>query len=450
MLFRTFRKPIATGSRPRITYTPVTSLWCRECIDRRYRFSLRLVVLLLLGTLPGTGLSQLSPAQAETRFTPSVRLSERYDSNVWFGPKSSVPVGKQAWDLVTTAGTQALIENKSRLGETIINAGVNASAFAYNTDLAFVSTNVFAASDLSDWTKELLPGLKFRISDAFLYTPETPAFLAGGTTAGTSDVFSRGIQAVRANTYSNIFRARGDYSLSRAVALRTDYEFSIRRVGQLQARAPAELSAVFFNNTVHTLSAGPTYRLEAGDTLFMKYSYQTADSAPASGEGSTISYSAHTIEPEYVSVPFRGWTLTMSGGATLVEEAGNRTFFSGRLVLATNLDRALRAQVSASRQIKPAFFGTPGALISNVAQVYISQRFSKVLQLTVSGNYAYNESTPVDSFKFESRTASVVLEYKMTRNYIVSLSQEYNRFEYTGVEPFDRYATMLTLTAEWK
>ena len=427
----------------------VKSLCCRECAERTYRCSLRLVALLVVGTLYVTGWLRLSPAQAETRFIPSVSLEERYDSNVWYGPKESVPPGGQEWDLVTTAQAQAHIENKSRLGDTIVDAGVTASTFAYNTDLAFVSTNVAVSSDLTDWAKELLPGLKFNISDSFLYTPETPAFLAGGKPA-ESDVFSRGLQAVRANTFKNIASAQTAYSLSRSVDLRSAYSYAIYRVGQLFATSPTQFGAAFFDTTVHTLAAGPTYRLEGGDTLFLKYGYTTAESVPTSGAGQSINYSAHTIAPEYVSAFFRGWTLTMSGGATLIEQAGNRTLFSGRLALGTNLDPALRVQASVSRQVSPAFFGTGGAMISNVAQLYISQRFSKVLQLTVSGSYAHNESEPVQSFRFDSVVASAALEYKITRTYKVSLSQEYNHFSYTGTAPFDRYATMFTITAEWK
>ena len=164
----------------------------------------------------------------------------------------------------------------------------------------------------------------------------------------------------------------------------------------------------------------------------------------------TIPFSAHTLAPEYVSRILPGWLITVSGGATVVEQAGNRTFFSGKLALAPNHDRPTQVRVSVSRQVAPAFFGAGGALISNIAQLSVSHRFSKVLLLTVSGNYAYNVSAPVDSFTFESLTGSALLEYKLTRSTTLGLSQEYNRYSYTGIAPFDRYATILTLRTEWK
>jgi len=88
-------------------------------------------------------------------------------------------------------------------------------------------------------------------------------------------------------------------------------------------------------------------------------------------------------------------------------------------------------------------------LISNVAQLYLSYGFSRVVRLTVTGNYAYNETAPVKTFTIKTIAGSALLDYNLTPSTRVSLSQEYTRFNYTGISPFDRYATMLTLTTEW-
>ena len=83
-------------------------------------------------------------------------------------------------------------------------------------------------------------------------------------------------------------------------------------------------------------------------------------------------------------------------------------------------------------------------MISNVVQLYVVHKFTRLLHLTVSGNYAQNESTAVD-FKFDTLIASARLDYQLTRSTQISLSQEYDHFSYTGVSPFDRYATTLML-----
>ncbi len=416
--------------------------WKGDCIPR-------LFALVCLGLIVGAEIEFDSRAQAETKITPSVGLSQRYDSNVFYGPKEFIPTGRQEWDLVTTVDQQVQILNKSRLGDTAIGAGVSGNVFAYNTDLSFVSTNVNASSDLSGWTNELLPGLKFRVSEAFLYSPEPPAFMTGGKPGQTADVFSRGIQSVRANTFKNVLYAGSDYLFSRSASFRTDYTYSLIRQGSIRALEAAPI--VFFDTTTHNIAAGPTFRFGGRDTLFMRYSYATTETSSII---TTVRFVTHTVQPEYESRIVSGYKLTISGGATLIEQAGNRTFFSGRLALWTEVERGTTVTMSLSRQAAPLFIGVGGvnggAIISSVAQLSVSHGFSKVLRLTVDGNYAYNESTPVSTFKFTSQTASARLEYKLTRSTVLSLQQEYNKFFYSTIPTFDRYATWLMLRTEWK
>jgi hypothetical protein len=162
-----------------------------------------------------------------------------------------------------------------------------------------------------------------------------------------------------------------------------------------------------------------------------------------------ILYTAHSIQPEYVTRFLRDWTATISGGGTLVEQGGNRIFFSGRFALANDIDRQTRVTFAVSRQAAPSYFAVGGAMISNVVQLYVVHKFTRLLHLTISGNYAQNESTAFD-FKFDTFIASAKLDYKLTRTTQISLSQEYDRFTYTGVSPFDRYATTLMVSTEWK
>ena len=143
----------------------------------------RLVALFLLAIGSIAGMAVGSLAQAEMQYTPSVSLAQRYDSNVYNTAKQFVPSGSQSWDLITTLGAKVEIKNKSRLGDTMVRAGVDGNAYAYNSDLAYASTNVLASSDVTDWAKELLPGLKLRIADRFRYTPQQSPFLTQGVPA---------------------------------------------------------------------------------------------------------------------------------------------------------------------------------------------------------------------------------------------------------------------------
>ena len=398
----------------------------------------------------GSGIVFASRVGAQTTVIPSVSLSEKYDSNIFRTTISSIPPGRQKWDFITVAGVTVAVANKSRLGNSNLWARVDGNAFVYNSDMSFYSTNVFASSDLTQGVSELVRGLKLRISDSFRYTPEAPAFLTGGHPDDTADVYSRGIQGVRANTYKNVLLANSDYSLTRSFSLTTNYAYSIFRRGNIDATVTSVTPVAYFNNTNHSVDFGPTYMFDGGDTLYIKYNYVAGESK-SEDTGETTNYVFQTLAPVYVTkavVP--GWTLTMSGGATLVEQAGNRAFMSGKLGLATDIERRTHVQMWVSRQPNPSFFGTSSALISNVAQFTVSHGLSRLLRMTVSGYYGYNETTPVKTYASRTVRGTVALDYSLTQSTMLSLSQDYNYYEYTGALPFDRIVTMLTLRTEWQ
>lgn len=407
----------------------------------RQRSGRLLVCIFAISQVVGTG----PLALAETTYIPAVNLSERYDSNVFYAPKEFVPQGKQQWDLVSTLETRLDVLNKSRAGDTLLNVGVNGNAFAYNTYLAYVSTFVNASTDVSNYIREFVPGLTLRVSDLFLYTPQPPAFVTGKIAEG--DVFARGVQGYRANTFINTLSTDAGYAISRSWSVQALYSYSIRRTGTFFV--PGQ-PFTFFNTTVNNIGVGPTYQFDNGDTLFMKYNYVTSEQSPTTGTSPSITFNAHSFQPEYRTTIVRGWKATISGGATLVEEQQNKTFFSGRFMLQNDFDRRTRASISVSRQASPSYFGTGGALISNVAQVTIGHNFSRVIILTVNGNYAHNQTTSTPSFTIETINANAALDYKLTRSTKLTLSQEYGHFNYTNTPNFDRLATMLTLTTEWK
>jgi hypothetical protein len=396
---------------------------------------------ILLTMALGSGIVFASRVGAQTTVIPSVSLSERYDSNVFYAPRGFIPPGHQHWDFVTTAAAIVDVVDKSRLADSLLRAGVNGNTFAYNTDLAYVSTTVFASSDVTRGVGELVRGLQLRIFDSFRYTPEPPAFLSGNHPTDTADIYGRGIQGVRANSYANILSANSDYPLSRSFSLSTDYGYSIFRSGS---------GTGYFNNTQHSVNIGPTFTFDGGDTLFFKYNYSMGESKP-SGGGAALNYVFQRIEPEYVTktlVP--GWTLRISGGGTLVEQAGNRVFMSGKLGLATEYDRRTHVDMGVSRQAVPSFFGTNSSVISNLVQFNVSYAISRLLRLTAGAYYAYNEAAPVKTFAYRTVRGSVALDYSLTESTTVSLSQEDTYYERTGVLPYDRYATMLTLRTEWR
>ena len=88
--------------------------------------------------------------------------------------------------------------------------------------------------------------------------------------------------------------------------------------------------------------------------------------------------------------------------------------------------------------------------MSNVAQLCVSHGFSRVINLTVRGGYAHNESTQVKSYKIETINGLAVLDYSLTRSTKLSLSQEYSHFDIPGIPAYERLVTMLAVSTEWQ
>ena len=396
-----------------------------------------------------SGIVFTSRVGAQTTVIPSVSLSERYDSNVWYAPRGAIPSGKKAWDYVTTVGANVDVVNKSRLADSILRAGVDGNAFVYNSDLAYYSTMMDARSDMTRGASELLRGLNLQISDLFRYTPAPPAFLTGGQPPGTSDIYTRGIQGYRANTYSNVLTVNSGYSLSRSLGLITNYSYSFFRRGSINTTLASTVPVTYFNNQQHSADIGPAYTFDGGDTLFFKYNY-TIGSTKDEGTGLTTNYVFQTIAPVYETkavVP--GWTLTISGGATLVEQSGSRVFMSGKLGLATEYDRRTHVEMWVSREAIPSYFQTSSAMISNVARFYVNYDLTRLFRLRTGASYAYGETAPVKTFAYRTVYGSAALDYSLTQSTTLSLSQEYTYYERTAVLPYDRAVTMLTLKTEW-
>jgi putative beta-barrel porin BBP2 len=422
-------------------------LWCHDRIKRLHGCKAWLVMLLVAEVFSGLNISCESWVYAETKIIPSISISERYDTNVFFAPREFVPSGTKLWDFVTTAAPQVQVLNKNQQADTSISAGVGGNAFINNPDLAFISTNLDATSKLDGWIGRLIPGAKLLVTESFRYTPEPPAFLTGGKPPPTADPFTRGLQGFRANTFSNIASAQGAYALSRTVSIRADYSYSLFRAGTFFVQSTGG-GPTFFDTNIQRWSAGPSIRLTRGDTLSLKYQDTQMDQ---SGAGTNLGFTTRAVLAEYV-IKTPDWTATMSGGATLLEQ-GNDLFASGGLVLAWNYDHSTKLQLTGSRDIAPAFFGTGGALISNTVSVGVERRLSKVLSIAGNANYAYSETAPVKVQTFESYAGSVLLKYLVTRTLSTSLSYTYSHFSFNSPAsvPFvvPRQFVMFSIEAKW-
>ena len=397
--------------------------------------------------LVAMGLWNETPAFAETKITSSVSASERYDTNVFFAPAQFLPPGRQRSDFVSSVASEVEVLNKTRQTYTSLKAGVSGNAFVTNRDLNFISTNFYGFSNLDHWISQFLPGAKLQVADTFRYTPEPPPFFTGVKPQLTADPFSRGLVTFRANTFVNNATVQGQYPLSRTVSLLGDYSYSIFRFGSIFVTTPTGASS-FFDTTVHTWSTGPSARLTRADTVNLKFQETISNQTGSTGQ---FSFTAQSLTAEYVRTT-PAWTALLSGGATHLLE-GDLIFPSGRVSLYGDYLRSVRVRVDLSRAITPSFFGTGGALISNVAQLSIQSQLSKLLTFTGNVNYAFNELVPGNTVTFHSYTGSLYLAYRLTKTVSTSLEYGSTRFNTSvaGQVPYyvQRNFVMLSITAKW-
>ena len=229
-----------------------------------------------------------SRAQAETQYTPSVSLSQRYDSNVFFTAKQFVPQGNQSWDLVTTLGTKVDILNKSRLGDTEVRARSRWQRI--RIQYRFVVCLHQCARKLRSERLGARVAARPEITNircVSVHSAATSLYLSvlSVVTASTIGRIHPGIQGARADAYSNSLSTDGDYSFSRSMGFRANYTYSILHIGRLYVTEPATSTTAFrfFDTTMNNVAFGPTYTFDGGDTLFVKFNYLTSDQSNTAG-----------------------------------------------------------------------------------------------------------------------------------------------------------------------
>jgi opacity protein-like surface antigen len=393
----------------------------------------------------------ISAAPPGTSIVPALSVSERYDSNIWFAPATLLPAGTQLWDFATTVQAGVKVAHKDKDTEVSLLGGVDYNAYVYNTALNYISTRADLYANLNGWAEQLVKGSRLRVYDYFRYTPTSPGFLTGGK-ADTADPFLRGIQSFRANTFSNTFNTDGFVPVFRDLGVQGGYSFSLYRVGS-PINTTASGAVQFFDTTVHNFSLGPRLQVTRQDGVALLYQRsQISQTLSQTATGAPIDTTTQSVTANYYrSSP--NWTFSVGGGVTLIEP-GNQKFPTGSITISNNPERATTVQVTLSRLASPSFYLTAGALISNVVQLQVVHRLTRLLTLRGSANYGYNETVPKTAdTTFTNFTLSGGVNYRLTKTMSLDLYYDHNDFKtespglnYTVL----RDAVGLALTVEWK
>src|SRR2546425_70216 len=232
------------------------------------------LALVMAGTIATMTLTDPSIAHGETKLVPSLAVSERYDSNVFFVP------GGNREDYVTNISPQVTVDHKGRLIDGTFRGGATAEVYVKNPGLNYIAVNGGVTLNLDNAVAQLVRGAGLKLADTFYFTPQAPAFVASGTGSQVSEAFVRGIQASRANSFTNTGSAIGSYALSPRVDLQATYMHQKIHFGTAFVSPTA---GQLFNSTLQTVTAGPQLKISPLDTLTLTYQYQQAEFSRGEG-----------------------------------------------------------------------------------------------------------------------------------------------------------------------
>ena len=269
-------------------------------------------------------------AAQQVRVVPSISIIEQYDSNVFFAPKSQLPAGKKADDLISSFTPQLNFTQSNSLANTNLSVGSVIQKFARNSELDNVGFNAAAGIDLSQSVNRVLPRMRaLRVFGTFLYSPSQSAFGAGGLGGGGfgGGGFGGGGFAIAGPVDSGLLTQRirttmyqagftDSYSLSPTTDFQTAYTYSRLSFGGAYTGTSVnggQLTNTVFDTTTHSISAGPTSKISATDTLSVKYTFNQAS------QGQFGDYTTHMGTVGWGRSWTREWSSSANGGLTLIE-----------------------------------------------------------------------------------------------------------------------------------
>ena len=392
--------------------------------------------------IPSTSVPKIG-AGPETNIIPSVTLSERYDSNVYFVP------GGNLEDYVTTVSPQLRVVHRRQLVEGTVGGGFTAAAYAKNPGLNYVAANGSVRLNLDGAMNELVRGLGLQLSDTFRYTPQLPAFAAptdGGEIPESSLI---GIQARRANSFANAGTVAASYAVSSLLSFTSTYADQRIRFGSPISTPTVGIQGNLIDTTFQTITSGPVLKVSPIDTVTLSHQYQKGT---FDFQGSKSSFSTQGAIAGWTSPVTPTLTASMTGGVSVFSTSNDLQYVGSASLLWKGQDTDLT--LSYTRMIRPSFFIAAVPLLSQVVAATATHHVTESFSLLLNGRYAINQSIPDSSLlKFESYSVTPTVQYKVNRVMTATLSYTHSMFNRTFSSQesnFDRNVVMLRIFAEWK
>ena len=392
--------------------------------------------------------SPLTPVSGASTFdvVPSMCVSERYDSNVFYRAPSP---GLQRDDFVTNVNPKIRVNHNGDYASGFLKMGGFGESYVKNPGLNYIGTSDTLSLDLNNSIKRWLPNATLSVLDTFSYTPLPPGLVnpQAGTSpsapANVQDELAQGFLAFRTNKVMNNGTVSTSYATTATTSLHAAYNVTIVRFGSSSSTGGPTL----FDTTSQTGTVGGEARLTEIDTLKIYYSNTQTEFA------SRFRSSHFVVDSATI-----GWSRTLTpnisaevGGGGILISPGLTTYAADAALIMNFLNN--RATISYHRSAFPSFVGVGVPMVGDVFLLSAIQTLDQQWQLAEFASYSHRSGgSGINAVTFDSYGASVDIYYWMTRIWSTALSFDYIKFnsEFGSVtSDFDRKAITLSVRAIW-
>lgn len=412
----------------------------------------------------GAGSAAAVPAPPSQRggsfeVTPSLCVSERYDTNVFFVPPTP---GLKPQDFVTNVTPKLHVNYNGEFASGVLDLAGFGETYVRNPDLNYIGGRSYLSLNLDNSLKRLLPKASLRIVDSFVYTPLPPGFasLAAGTSpsdpANVQNIYAMGFLALRTNNLINNATVSTKYATTASTSLEASYSNSILRWGSSPVTSAAGAQSGLLDTTTQNGIVGGSAELSGLDRVSARYSYTAIEYGEAvSTSGSPLSFNTQTATIGWSRTLTQSLRAEIAGGGIVVgpgPASPGLTTWAANAALTMNSQNS-RATIAYSRSAFPSIVGEPVVLVGDMVSLSAIQTIDQHWQIAEAANYAHSSGGEAPSkLVFDTYSASLDINYWITRIWSTALSYDYMKFNQelgaTKLE-IDRQVITLTLRASW-
>ena len=294
----------------------MTSLWCRDPgLWGTKTFVLLFHVLVTYGVIGAV-------ASAQTIIIPTLSVSEMYDSNVFFTPKTLLGPELKPEDFITTVTPQINVAHTGSLIRGNLSVGALVTKYLENPDLDYTGVNAAGRLDFLQLAQKVSQRMtSLSVIGSYQFTPSMSTFGASGgqygagygtTTTGFTGLNS-GLVTNRVSVQNANLGISGGYQLTRTTGLTGTYNYTSIFFGNQSGGAETQL----FNTSGHNGTISLNTKLNPKDTVTTtgSISHYIQDQSNGEGQGSFTTPSAML---NWSRIWTQKLNTTLGGGAILI------------------------------------------------------------------------------------------------------------------------------------